>query len=142
MGGADYTINARELPIDNREALEREVKELAGGDKAVAVIDTVGTTNTLRLGINLVKRGGKIILLGYGKEAELKLPIIKVIYDEIVVEGSRAASKWEVSEVLKLAEKGLIAPNVTDEYRLEDINKALENLRKGRIIGRAVIKFD
>jgi D-arabinose 1-dehydrogenase-like Zn-dependent alcohol dehydrogenase len=90
----------------------------------------------------MVGRGGKIILLGYGKEKSLNISPIKIIYDEIVLEGSRGASKWEVYEILQLAKKNLIVPNVTNEYKLENVNVAINDFRAGKILGRSIIKFD
>jgi propanol-preferring alcohol dehydrogenase len=90
----------------------------------------------------MVGRGGRIILLGYGKEKSLNISPIKIIYDEIVLEGSRAASKWEIYEMLQLAKKNLIVPNVTNEYKLENVNIAINDLRAGKILGRGIIKFD
>jgi len=139
--GADYTVNLEEVPHENMYKTQKRIKELLGIDNVDVVIDTVGNNNTVSLGIHMVKRGGRIVLLGYGKEKNLNIPLIKIIYDEIIIEGSRAASKWEVYEVLQLAKKNLIIPNVTNEYSLENINVALNDLRTGKILGRGIIKF-
>lgn len=139
---ADYILNMNEIKAKNEEYINSVLKRMMGDDgKVNAVIDTVGTSETLSAAIAMLKRGGTIVLLGYGKEKLLPLHIIRVIYEEYRIEGSRASSKWEVVEVLNLASRGMIHPVVTDEFRLDEVNEALNKLRRGEIMGRAIIKF-
>lgn len=139
--GADYTLNLSEFKTKT-ENISSIVKDLMNGDDGVdAVIDTVGISETLNIAMAILKRCGVIVILGYGKEKTLSLPIIKTIYEEYRIEGSRAATKWEVVEVLNLASSGMIHPLVTREYRLDEVNKALNDLRRGEILGRAILKL-
>lgn len=139
--GADYTLNVGEFKT-KKENINSIFKNSMNVDDGVdAVIDTVGTSETLDIAITMLKRGGTIILLGYGKERTLSLPIIKIIYEEYRIEGSRAATRWEVLEVLNLALRGIIRPLVTREYKLDEVNKALNDLRRGEILGRAILRF-
>jgi len=140
--GADYTLNFKEIYHEDVHEIRKFMKKTLDISYVDIVIDTVGSSSTITLGVNIVKRGGRVMLLGYGKEKLLNISPIKIIYDEIVIEGSRAASKWEVYEVIQLAKKNLIVPNVTNEYKLEDVNVAINDLRTGKILGRAIIKFD
>jgi propanol-preferring alcohol dehydrogenase len=140
--GADYVLNFNEVYSKNVDEVKRTLRTLGINNSIDAIIDTVGNNNTLNFGMKLIGRGGRIVLLGYGKDKEsLNILPIKVIYDEITIMGSRAASMWEVYEVIRLAERGHIILNVTNEYELELVNKAMSDLRSGRILGRAIIKF-
>lgn len=38
-----------------------------------------------------------------------------------------------------MVEQGKIRPVVTDRYRLEEANEALERLKRGGLLGRAVL---
>ncbi|MFX0124869.1 MAG: hypothetical protein ACFFAE_14655 [Candidatus Hodarchaeota archaeon] len=42
-------------------------------------------------------------------------------------------------EVVKLAKEGKIALKVTKSFSLDNVNQALDLLRKGEIIGRSII---
>lgn len=144
--GADYVLNIHEieakLSSKNMRELLNELLGLKEEEGSVSgVIDTVGTSRTITLAMGMLKRAGKIILLGYGIEHNIPIPLIKTIYDEIKIEGSRAASMWEVIETVNIASRNMIKPNVTAEYSLYNINEALDMLRKGKILGRAIIKF-
>ena len=135
--GADAALNASQMNVDD---ITRELEKKLGSGNVDGVIDTVGSNETLKLSFKLLKRAGKIVILGYGKDKHLQLPVMDLIYDELVVMGSRASSLNEVRDVVRLAERGLIRVNVTDEYALSDINTAFNDLRSGRILGRGVVK--
>jgi propanol-preferring alcohol dehydrogenase len=140
--GADYILNFKDIRYKDINNVRNVLKKNLDINYVNAVIDTVGSNDTLSLGMYMVGRGGRIILLGYGKEKSLNILPIKIIYDEIVLEGFRGASKWEVYEILQLAKKNLIVPNVTNEYKLENVNVAINDFRAGKILGRSIIKFD
>jgi propanol-preferring alcohol dehydrogenase len=140
--GADRILNFKDIRYKDINDVRNVLKKNLNINYVNAVIDTVGSNDTVSLGMCMVGRGGRIILLGYGKEKSLNILPIKIIYDEIVFEGSRGASKWEVYEILQLAKKNLIVPNVTNEYKLENVNVAINDFRAGKILGRSIIKFD
>ncbi|MDT7891383.1 MAG: zinc-binding dehydrogenase [Thermoproteota archaeon] len=140
--GADHILNFKEMNHKDISNIRNFLKKNLDKNYVDAVLDTVGSNDTITLGLHMVGRGGRIILLDYGKEKSLNISPTKIIYDEIVLEGSRAASKWEIYEMLQLAKKNLIVPNVTNEYKLENVNIAINDLRAGKILGRGIIKFD
>jgi D-arabinose 1-dehydrogenase-like Zn-dependent alcohol dehydrogenase len=53
--------------------------------------------------------------------------------------GSRASSKQDLVEVIRLVEEGTITPVVTRRYKLEEVDQVFDALRAGEIMGRAVV---
>jgi D-arabinose 1-dehydrogenase-like Zn-dependent alcohol dehydrogenase len=57
----------------------------------------------------------------------------------ITVQGSYVGSLAEMKELLALVATGKVPPVPISERRLSDANAVLEELKAGRIIGRAVL---
>lgn len=130
--GADVVVDISEV-----DKLRKEV----GGKAVDVVVDTVGLPETIDLSLSLLKRDGKLVILGYSKQNTVNITTTKVIYEEFNIIGARASTKSELVKVLDMARRGFIRVNVTNEYRLEEVNKALDELKKGLIVGRGVISF-
>lgn len=131
--GAVYTLNFKESAD--------KVWEETEGRGVEVVVDTVGKEETIKLGLEVLKRGGTLILLGYGKDSRIDYPVSRIIYEDYKIVGSRASAKHDLYQVVELAKKEKIRLNVTSEYKIEDVNRALKDLRHGRILGRGIIRF-
>jgi D-arabinose 1-dehydrogenase-like Zn-dependent alcohol dehydrogenase len=62
-----------------------------------------------------------------------------IVLTEKRIVGSRACSKQDLVEVIRLVEEGRITPVVTRRYGLEDVDQVFNALRAGEIMGRAVV---
>ncbi len=131
--GADYTINAKNTnPV-------KEVKDLTDGLGADAVIDFVNASNTASTDLELLRKRGRLVPVGlFGGSVELALVAIPLKAIKII--GSYTGRLEDLFELVALAERGVIRTLVSRKFDLEDANKALEELKEGKIIGRAVIK--
>jgi alcohol dehydrogenase, propanol-preferring len=56
------------------------------------------------------------------------------------VRGSYLGTLQELAEVFRLMEAGVIHPHI-HQYELQDAPAAFERLRRGDLLGRAVIAF-
>ncbi|MEM0208477.1 MAG: alcohol dehydrogenase catalytic domain-containing protein [Thermofilum sp.] len=130
--GADVVINIGEIDKPEKDIEPRSID---------IAVDTVGLPETINLSLNLLKRDGKLIILGYSKQNVVNMITTKVIYDELNILGARASTKSELVKVLDLARRGLVKINVTNEYRFDEVNKSLNDLRRGVVVGRGVITF-
>ncbi len=101
------------------------------------VLGFVGEHGIPDLGVRLVRRNGIYSVIGYG--GEVRVPTIELISWEISIVGNLVGSYDELSELVNLYTQGKVRL-VTAVYRLEEINEVLEALRKGKIMGRAVLK--
>lgn len=104
-----------------------------------AAIDFVGAQATAKLGIDAIARGGKYVIVGlFGGDITLSLPLLPM--RAITIQGSYVGSLAEMKELLALVATGKVPPVPISERRLEDAYRVLEDLKAGRIVGRAVLK--
>lgn len=114
----------------------REIHDLTEGRGAAAVIDFVGSDDTLALAAQVVGAAGRIVVVGIAGGALpvsfLGLPV------EVEVTTSYWGSRNELADVVALAQHGKLHSPLT-EYPLTEANAALDDLRRGKVAGRAVL---
>lgn len=135
---------ARELGADEAVSavggdIAARVHSLTGGRGADVVFELVGTAETMANSVNILAKRGRLVLIGYSEDLFTAVTVLLVI-KEAVVTASVGATLDELKETVDLAARGVIKAVVDREYPLEGVNEALEDLRAGRIIGRAVLK--
>ena len=132
--GAIAAIN----PTD--EDAMMKVFEITGGNASVA-IDFVGSELSTGFGINLLRKGGKYIIVGlYGGELKLPLPLIPIM--ERGIQGSYTGSPGDMHELMELVRSGKVDPIPVEKRPASEANQTLEDLKKGKILGRAALMHD
>jgi propanol-preferring alcohol dehydrogenase len=112
--------------------------QAAAGAPIGAAIDFVGASATARLGIDAIAKGGKYVIVGlFGGDITLSLPLLPM--RAITVQGSYVGSLAEMRELLALVATGKVPPVPVNPRRLDQANAVLEELKAGRIVGRAVM---
>ena len=106
---------------------------------AWAVIDLVGSSQSARLGIDSLIKGGKYVIVGlFGGDLTVSLPPIPM--RALTIQGSYVGSVPEMTELMELVRR-TGAPQVpVATKRLDDVNAVMADLRAGKIIGRVVLK--
>jgi propanol-preferring alcohol dehydrogenase len=128
--GADYVFNS------TKNNLAEEIKKITYNLGVDAVIDFVAHADTVSNAFNILKRGGRLVLVGIGGEyINLTLPLIPL--KNVSIRGSYVGSITDLMEVLALLKKGIIDV-ATTTYTLDQINDVFESFRAGQIVGRAV----
>jgi len=135
--GADFTINTRGKSLAD---LEDELFKLTGARKLDAAIDCVAAEETIQTGIGLLHTSGAFVSVGL-VGTKINIPLFPFTAGELTYHGSFWANYSDLQEVLALAQEGKIQHSIK-RLRLEDVNENIEMLRRGDIIGRAVIVFD
>lgn len=103
-----------------------------------AAIDFVGAAPTARLGIDAIAKGGKYVIVGlFGGDVTLSLPLLPM--RAITVQGSYTGSLAEMKELLTLVSSGKVPPVPIHQHPFDHANEVLQDLRAGRIVGRAVL---
>src|SRR5271154_4861451 len=116
------------------------LKQLTGAadGPAMAVIDFVGSAETTSLGFDALGKGGKLVIVGlYGGSASWSLPLIPMKAVSIV--GSYVGNLAELRELVDLVRAGKVTPLPITRCALHDADRALNDLRAGRFVGRAVL---
>lgn len=120
------------------ETVVSAVKEAAGG-QIPAIIDFVVSEETARLGLSLVVKGAKIILVGlFGGLAPWPLPILTS--QAISIIGSVVGSPAEFRELIVLVGSGAVAPPPILVRPLSELNAQTDALERGEIVGRVVLQ--
>lgn len=109
--------------------------DAARKSRVAAVIDTVGSDQTLSLGFDTLGTGGRLVVLGAaGGSLNYSGPDAK----DRMVAGPILGSLTEMRETLELAEQGLVRV-VHRDFPLEKVNEVLAMVRGGQVTGRAVL---
>jgi alcohol dehydrogenase, propanol-preferring len=131
--GADNIINSKE-----KSDVVKEVRELTDGFGTDVVIDFVNNNITSVNSFNMLRKRGKMIMVGlFGGSMELNLPMIPL--RGYTLTGAYTGTFSDLTELVKLASKGKVKTVLDKRYSLDQVNEALEDLRNGKIIGRAII---
>lgn len=132
--GADFAFDA------NDSNLERDIKSATDGYGPDVIIDFNSSTQTLSKFIPLVAKGGKYIMVGlYGGRLEYDSPFLINYQKQIAT--SVVGTLKEFKELVALSNRNYLKSTVTSSLKLESVNTAIDNLKKGAALGRQVIEF-
>jgi D-arabinose 1-dehydrogenase-like Zn-dependent alcohol dehydrogenase len=130
--GADDTIDNAEP-----DALKRVFETTGGG--AAAAVDFVGAPATVQFGMDALRKGGKLVIVGlYGGS----LPVSPVLFPfkMMTVEGSYVGTIEDLRELLDLVRAGKVPPIPIQTRPASEATSALEDLKRGgKVIGRIVL---
>ena len=126
--GADHVVTS-----DGQQG--QQVRSLTGPG-ADAVFDFVGEDNTIGDSVGMLRPGGTYYLVGYG--GTVTLPTMQLVLGEITVAGNLIGTNTDLADLVALASQGKVVLH-SSRYPLEAANDAIDDLRHGRIRGRAIL---
>ena len=113
--------------------------ETGGG--AFAAVDFVGSENSFAFANGIVRKGGKIIVVGlFGGSMSMPLPMFPL--RALSIAGSFVGSLAEAAEMMRLVRGGMIDPIPLEKRPLSRAGTTLDDLRAGRVTGRVVLTPD
>lgn len=127
--GAHHVVDARKDPV-------KQVMKITDNKGADVVMDVVGNDQTLANGVKMLRKGGTVIIVGYGGIANLKA--IDMIFAEYSVIGSLVGNWDELRELIELTRQGKVKV-LTHMGKLDEVNDILERMKKGTFEGRGVV---
>jgi NAD+-dependent secondary alcohol dehydrogenase Adh1 len=127
--GAHYTVKADGNQVET-------VKQLTNGKGAEAVIDFVGEGSSIAEGLAMTRNNGAYYVVGYG--GEIRISTLDMITTERRIIGNLVGNYAELIELMDLADRGRV-DLTTKQYKMQDANRALHDLKEGKIKGRAVL---
>jgi 6-hydroxycyclohex-1-ene-1-carbonyl-CoA dehydrogenase len=124
--GATHAINPKAT-----ERVDKEVRKLTDGGVDVA-FEAVGTPKTIDLAFNLIRKGGRLVVIGFASEP-VQINAGKVMFYELEIVGSLGCGGGEYAEIVALVESGRIdlATVVSGAVPLDQINEGFDRLRRG-----------
>jgi len=132
--GSDETIDASAVPD-----VAGHVGSLTG-EGADVVFELVGTSDTMRQSVSMLRRRGRIVLVGYTAQ-DLQVHPIELIVREAKLMGSVGSTLQDLHEVVDLVARGIITSFVGRSLPLERFAEGLEALETQTCLGRVVLEM-
>ncbi len=128
--GATQVINVQKTDIG------ATVMELTDGRGVDAWIECSGSPAAITTGLDLIKKTGKIVLIGLVGPETISIPWNDLLYKELDLAGcfSSPPSSWEKALAVEDEEADKLRKLVTDILPLEDWEKGFEMLREGEAV--------
>ncbi len=129
--GAELCVNsAEEDPV---AVLQRELRGVHGALVTAVSRESFGQS------LGMLHKRGTMSMVGL-PPGDFALPIFDVVLNAKTVRGSIVGTRQDLNEALQFAADGVVHASTTT-HRLDDINRIFDDLRLGRIDGRAVLSF-
>ena len=126
--GADHVIN-----VEKEDPLAR-IMEITGRKGVDVVLEMAGHPDSIRTAFDIVRRGGRISLLGLtSKPISLNFSE-DIIFKGITIQGingRRMYQTWYQMTALLKAGKLDLHPVITDRIAMKDFSKGMERLKTG-----------
>ena len=104
-----------------------------------AAIDFVGAPATFSFGTATLRRGGTYVIVGlFGGASSIPLPSLPL--RAISIRGSYVGRLDEARELIGLMKSGKVPAPPMNERPLSEANAAFNDLRKGKVVGRIVLR--
>jgi S-(hydroxymethyl)glutathione dehydrogenase/alcohol dehydrogenase len=136
--GASHAINS-----DMSKDLAAEVRSMTGAEGPDKVIETTGVKHLIELAYQLTAKKGRCILVGVPRES-VEIYTLPLHFDKVLKgsEGGQCQPARDIPRLVRLAEAGKVSYDgiVTHEFRLDDINDAIDLMRSGNS-GRIVLNI-
>lgn len=159
MAGMAQAFGARVVAIERDAAKEKQLGEfgfdvvwnpgdnpdwaydLIGvlGGKVDVCVDTVASTATLTNGARLVGRAGTFVVVGFQPGTSLTVDPAALILDEVVVTGSRYATRAEIARTLDLVAQRRVEAVIGARFGLDETPEAYRAMQRNEVFGRIVV---
>src|SRR6201997_4063619 len=131
-GGAAVAYDPSEPDI-----ARRIIKETEGGFDEI--VDFAGNEKSMAFAVSVIARGGKIVVSGL-MGGNFSLPMVQWIYKRMTIEGFMTGTLAEGHELMALARAGKIRPPPMREEPMNDVQRWMDALRAGHVVGRIILK--
>jgi propanol-preferring alcohol dehydrogenase len=110
--------------------------------RADAIIDLLGTSESLSWSLSRLATGGRVCVLTTFRGVEIPVQPREFVFREISIVGSRYASRSELLEAAAMVERGDVRPVVGMSSEPREVSSIHELLRAGRLEGRGALNWD
>ncbi|HEX2030275.1 MAG TPA: zinc-binding dehydrogenase [Actinomycetota bacterium] len=133
----------RELDFDavvdaSAETWPADVADAFGSPPDV-VIDMVGSTETLAAAWASLGVGGRFVSVAATPSVTMPVEPLQLVMKEIVVTGTRYASRAEIAASLDLVRSGAVRCVIGARYPLDRVQEAMDAIAANEVFGRVLI---
>jgi propanol-preferring alcohol dehydrogenase len=130
--GAEATIDAAAIADPAAEVMR------VTGEGADVVFELVGKESTMRTSVAMLRRRGRLVLIGYSTD-EFRVHPIGIIVREAHVIGSVGATLTDLHEIVDLVAKGVVRPLIDRTLPLAAFAEGFAAMEAQSILGRIVL---
>ena len=139
--GATHVVNSA------REDAEARIREIVGASGANVVVDNTGNTKVIEMAYRLTAAQGSTLLVGVPRKGdEVQLYTLPLHFGKRLTgtKGGEGKPQADIPRYVRLHDAGKLdlAPLITEEFSLDQINTALDRMRGGKTAGRVLITMD
>jgi S-(hydroxymethyl)glutathione dehydrogenase/alcohol dehydrogenase len=136
--GATHLLNAKTVGD-----MDAEIRKIVGAKGPDKVIETTGAKSVIELAYNLTHPDGTCVLVGVPHE-KVSIYTLPIHFNKVLTgsHGGDAVPHVDIPRLIRLTEAGRLslAGIITHEFKLDEINKALDLVRSGNA-GRVLINI-
>ena len=138
--GATHTVDGA-LP----DVVVEKTKQLTSGRGADWVFVTVGSSEAVAQGLDLIRRQGTVVIVRIpGREATVALPVAYHVVQERRITGSKMGSSRpsvDIPRLVQLYQMGRLKLDelIAARYHLEDINEAIQLTEAGGALRNVIV---
>jgi D-arabinose 1-dehydrogenase-like Zn-dependent alcohol dehydrogenase len=125
------------IPIASADFGSADLTEVGG--EVDAVVDLVGTTDSLTWGLGAMRTGGRLCVLTTFPGVSVDVEPRRLVFKEATILGSRYASRSELQDAADLVASGAVRPVIGRVVGARDVGELHERLRAGTLNGRGAI---
>jgi len=114
-----------------------QVLSLTGGP-VKAVIDFVNIDSTAQNALEMLQKGGKLVLVGVGG-GQIVVSLASMIFRPRTIQGSATGNPQDLRDVAALAQSGKLQPIPVTRMPKDQVNHAMHLLEEGQVNGRIVL---
>lgn len=130
-------MGATQFVDGSQPDLVTRIQAVTGG-AVKAAIDFVNVSATAQAGLELLQKGGKLVLVGVGG-GEIVMSLAGMIFRPRTVQGSATGSPQDLRDVAALARSGKLKPIPVTRMPKSQVNQAMHLLEEGQVNGRIVL---
>jgi propanol-preferring alcohol dehydrogenase len=108
------------------------------GEGADVVFELVGTTETMRRSAAMLRRRGRMVMIGYTSQ-NFEIHPVELIVRELTVIGSVGSTLQDLHDIVDLVAAGVITPIIDRVIPLESFAEGLEAVEGQATLGRIVL---
>lgn len=136
--GAEHFVDFSKV-----ESVEQEVIKLTGGKGAHGVFVTATSGAAYKSAPMMLRTGGAVMCVGLPPSGTALAGAEPgfLIFKNIRIIGTMVGSMKDTDHALDFAARGLLKPRY-EKFGIEDLPKAVQKLRDGKVAGRCVVDFN
>ena len=138
--GATHTLNSKNSDVFN------EILKISNNENIDVFIDNTGNTKVIEEGYKIIKKNGRLILVGVPKRGNnINIFTLPLHFGKTIIgsHGGESNPNEDIKRYLHLFNQNIAQYNklITERYSLDNINKAIEAMKTGETAGRILIEM-